>query len=88
MSASDVAWEVPRDPTHGDYATNVAMLLAKSHRRPPRQVAEAILAHLPGVDEIERAEVAGPGFLNVFLSPAYCRAGLARDPGRGRPLRH
>src|SRR5215813_3060836 len=75
---SDVAWEVPRDPTHGDYATNVAMLLAKSHRRPPRQVAETILAHLPGVDEIERAEVAGPGFLNVFLSSAYCRAGLAR----------
>ena len=78
VPASDVAWEVPRDPTHGDYATNVAMLLAKSHRRPPRQVAEAILAHLPGVDEIERAEVAGPGFLNVFLAPAYCRAGLAR----------
>ncbi len=78
VPASDVAWEVPRDPAHGDYATNVAMLLAKSHRRPPRQVAEAILAHLPGVDEIERAEVAGPGFLNVFLAPAYCRAGLAR----------
>ena len=78
VPASDVAWEVPRDPSHGDYATNVAMLLAKSHRRPPRQVAEAILAHLPGVDEIERAEVAGPGFLNVFLAPAYCRAGLAR----------
>ena len=83
MSASDVAWEVPRDPTHGDYATNVAMLLAKSHRRPPRQVAETILAHLPGVKEIERAEVAGPGFLNVFLAPAYCRAGLGRLLGEG-----
>jgi arginyl-tRNA synthetase len=81
--ASDVAWEVPRDPTHGDYATNVAMLLAKSHRRPPRQVAEAILAHLPGVDEIERAEVAGPGFLNVFLAAGYCRAGLARILSEG-----
>jgi arginyl-tRNA synthetase len=78
VAPSEVAWEVPRDPTHGDYATNVAMLLAKSHRRPPRQVAETILAHLPGVDEIERAEVAGPGFLNVFLSPAYCRGGLVR----------
>jgi arginyl-tRNA synthetase len=78
VDPSEVAWEVPRDPTHGDYATNVAMLLAKSHRRPPRQVAETILAHLPGVDEIERAEVAGPGFLNIFLSPGYCRAGLAR----------
>ena len=78
VAPSDVAWEVPRDPAHGDYATNVAMLLAKAQRRPPRQVAEAILANLPGVAEIERAEVAGPGFLNVFLAPAYCRAGLAR----------
>jgi arginyl-tRNA synthetase len=83
VSPSDVAWEVPRDPTHGDYATNVAMLLAKSHRRPPRQVAEAILAHMSGVDEIERAEVAGPGFLNVFLSSAYCHAGLARILAEG-----
>jgi arginyl-tRNA synthetase len=80
---SDVAWEVPRDPTHGDYATNVAMVLAKSERRAPRQVAETILAHLPGVTEIERAEVAGPGFLNVFLSPAYCRAELAQLLGEG-----
>ncbi len=74
---SEVAWEVPRDSSHGDYATNVAMLLGKVHRRAPRQIAETILAHLPGVAEIERAEVAGPGFLNVFLAPAYCRAGLA-----------
>jgi arginyl-tRNA synthetase len=95
VSPADVAWEVPRDPSHGDYATNVAMLLAKAHRRPPRQLAETILAYLPGVAEIERAEVAGPGFLNVFLAPGYCRAGLARllaegerfgthDEGRGR----
>jgi arginyl-tRNA synthetase len=83
VSPAEVAWEVPRDPTHGDYATNVAMLLAKSQRRSPRQVAEAILAHLPCVDEIERAEVAGPGFLNIFLAPAYCRAGLARILGEG-----
>jgi arginyl-tRNA synthetase len=83
VSPAEVAWEVPRDPTHGDYATNVAMLLAKSQRRSPRQVAEAILAHLPCVDEIERAEVAGPGFLNIFLAPAYCRAGLAQILGEG-----
>ena len=74
---SDVTWEVPREPSHGDYATNVAMLLGKAHRRAPRQVAETILANLPEVAEIERAEVAGPGFLNVFLAPAYCRAGLS-----------
>jgi arginyl-tRNA synthetase len=78
VSPAEVAWEVPRDASHGDYATNVAMLLAKAQRRPPRQVAEAIQAHLPGVGEIERVEVAGPGFLNVFLTPAYCRVGLAR----------
>jgi arginyl-tRNA synthetase len=83
VSPAEVAWEVPRDPTHGDYATNVAMLLAKSQRRSPRQVAETILAHLPCVEEIERAEVAGPGFLNIFLTPAYCRAGLARILGEG-----
>jgi arginyl-tRNA synthetase len=83
VSPAEVAWEVPRDPTHGDYATNVAMLLAKSQRRSPRQVAETILAHLPCVDEIERAEVAGPGFLNIFLAPAYCRAGLAQILGEG-----
>jgi arginyl-tRNA synthetase len=85
---AEVGWEVPRDPSHGDYATNVAMLLGRAHRRPPRQVAETILGHLPGVPEVERATVAGPGFLNVFLSPAYCRAGLARllaeGPGYGR----
>jgi arginyl-tRNA synthetase len=83
VPSSDVAWEVPRDPAHGDYATNVAMLLAKAHRRPPRQVAETILANLPGVAEIDRAEVAGPGFLNVFLAPGYCWAGLARILAEG-----
>jgi arginyl-tRNA synthetase len=82
-SPSEITWEVPRDPAHGDYATNVAMLLAKSLRRPPRQVADAILANLPALDEIERAEVAGPGFLNVFLAPAYCRAGLTRILAEG-----
>jgi arginyl-tRNA synthetase len=78
IAPTEVGWEVPRDPAHGDYATNVAMLLARAHRRPPREVAEAILGHFPAVPEVARATVAGPGFLNVFLSPAYCRAGLAR----------
>lgn len=76
-SSPEILWDVPRESAHGDYATNVAMLLAKSARQPPRQIAEAIRAHLPAVPAIERAEVAGPGFLNVFLSPAFCQAGLA-----------
>ena len=69
---ADIAWEVPRESQHGDYATNVAMALAKQARRPPRQVAEAIVSHFPKTGAVERLEVAGPGFLNVFLAPAWC----------------
>jgi arginyl-tRNA synthetase len=59
--------ERPKQPEHGDYATNVALQLAKQAGRPPREVAEAIARHLddPGV---ESAEVAGPGFLNLRLA--------------------
>ncbi len=78
LGPTEIVWDVPREAAHGDYATNVAMLLAKTARRPPRQLAEAIHAHLPAVEAVERAEVAGPGFLNVFLSPDFCHAGLAR----------
>jgi arginyl-tRNA synthetase len=75
---AQIVWDVPREAAHGDYATNVALVLGKSARRSPRQVAETIHAHLPALEVVERAEVAGPGFLNVFLSPAYCHAGLSR----------
>ncbi|MDP2625311.1 MAG: arginine--tRNA ligase [Candidatus Rokubacteria bacterium] len=71
-----VAWEIPREAQHGDYATNVAMTLARPARRPPRQVAEAIVSHLPAVAAIERVEIAGPGFLNVFLAPQWCAEAL------------
>ena len=73
-----VAWEIPRETQHGDYATNVAMTLARPARRPPRQVAEAIVRHLPAGAAIERVEIAGPGFLNVFLAPQWC-AGALRE---------
>src|SRR5262249_43838766 len=78
VEGTQLTWDVPREPSHGDYATNVAMLLAKTARRPPRQVAEAILAHLPAIDALERVEIAGPGFLNAFLSAKFCHAALAR----------
>src|SRR2546427_10222251 len=82
-------WEVPRQAEHGDYATNVAMTLARAARRPPRQVAELIVKHFPSLREVERLDVAGPGFLNVFLSPAWCTGALGEileaggAPGRG-----
>ncbi len=72
----EVAWEIPREAHHGDYATNVAMTLARTARRPPRQVAEAIVARFPSTGVVERLEVAGPGFLNVFLASAWCASAL------------
>jgi arginyl-tRNA synthetase len=67
----DVLWEVPRQAEHGDYSSNVAMVLAKPARRSPRQIADAVVKHFPRLEEVAKLEVAGPGFLNVFLSPAW-----------------
>lgn len=60
--------EWTRDPTHGDLAGNAAMLLAKQAKQPPRQLAEQLIAHLNDHPDIERIEIAGPGFINFFLS--------------------
>jgi arginyl-tRNA synthetase len=87
------AWEVPRQAEHGDYATNTAMVLARTARRPPRQVAELIVKYFPRLPEVERIDVAGPGFLNVVLSPAWCATALREilaagdEYGRGDALR-
>jgi arginyl-tRNA synthetase len=72
----EIGWESPRQSDHGDYATNVAMALAKTARRPPRQIADLVVKYFPQVPEVDRVEVAGPGFLNVFLSPSWCTRAL------------
>ncbi|WP_369134552.1 arginine--tRNA ligase [Modestobacter sp. I12A-02662] len=64
----DVVVERPKNPEHGDYATNVALRLAKAAGRPPREVAELLAAELRAAEGIASAEVAGPGFLNVVLA--------------------
>ncbi|HET7850370.1 MAG TPA: arginine--tRNA ligase [Pseudolabrys sp.] len=66
---SRVLVEPPRDPTHGDMATNAAMVLAKEAGKKPRDLAEAIRANLRGDDVVEKVEVAGPGFINLTLKP-------------------
>jgi len=76
-------WEVPRQAEHGDYATNAAMVLARVARRPPRQVAQLIVEHFPSMPEVERLDVAGPGFVNVTLSRAWCAAGVRRILAEG-----
>jgi arginyl-tRNA synthetase len=89
---AEVVVERPRNPEHGDYATNIALRLAKPAARPPREVAELIAARLRDADGITRVDVAGPGFLNITLA-AGSLGGLARtiveagvDYGRGNHL--
>ncbi len=70
--------ERTRDAAHGDFACNVAMRLAKVARRKPRDLAELIVRALPDNALVARTEIAGPGFINFFLTPGACRAEVAR----------
>ncbi|PIE09113.1 MAG: arginine--tRNA ligase [Rhodobacterales bacterium] len=70
LSFDNVAVEPPRDSAHGDMATNAAMVLAKPARSRPRDIAEALAGKLAADPRITRAEVAGPGFLNLTLAPS------------------
>jgi arginyl-tRNA synthetase len=71
LAGAPVEIERPNDPEHGDYATNVAMQLAPQRKRPPRELGEELAAAAGELDEVERAEVAGPGFVNLWLAPAW-----------------
>lgn len=64
----DLQLERTRDPKHGDFTTNIAMRLAKDLGKPPRELAETLIALIPPSELIEKAEVAGPGFINFNLS--------------------
>src|SRR3954470_7975606 len=68
---TEVELERPTDPTHGDFATNVALRSAKAAGRPPRELAQELADKVVTLDEIESAEVAGPGFLNLRLADAF-----------------
>lgn len=57
-----------KDRSHGDFASNIAMIASKAAGMKPRDLAEKILAHLPEVADISKAEIAGPGFINFFLN--------------------
>ncbi len=69
LSWGAVAVEPPRDPAHGDMATNAAMVLSKPSRRPPREIADLLLPHLSRDPRVASCEVAGPGFINLRLAP-------------------
>jgi arginyl-tRNA synthetase len=64
----------PKQPEHGDFATNVALQHAKALKRNPREVAQMLIAALPKSDLVDRIEIAGPGFINIFVTPAARQA--------------
>ncbi len=88
LSRANVAVEPPRDPAHGDMATNAAMVLAKPARMKPRDIADALARRLGEDARIVSAEVAGPGFLNLRLHPSLwaqvTAAALERGADYGR----
>jgi len=67
-----------KDPGQGDFASNIALTLAKQAGMAPRVLADAIVARLPAQDSIDRVEVAGPGFINFFVSSATSHAVVQR----------
>ncbi|WP_294621458.1 arginine--tRNA ligase [uncultured Roseovarius sp.] len=74
LDLGNVTVEPPRDPAHGDMATNAAMVLAKPAKSKPRDIAEALATRLRTDERITQAEVAGPGFLNLRLAPSMWQA--------------
>jgi arginyl-tRNA synthetase len=94
----DIDLEEPKAESHGDLATNAAMVSAKAQKMAPRKIAEAVVAHLDDADGIvARTDIAGPGFINFFIQPSAWLPVLQRihredqdygrcDAGRGRRI--
>ncbi len=80
---TQITVERTRDAQHGDFATNIALRLAKAAGRNPRELAQAIAAALPPNELIERTEVAGAGFINFYLKAAASTSELARIHAQG-----
>lgn len=81
LDLSRVMVELPRDPAHGDAATNAAMVLAKPAGMKPRDLGEALAVRLRALDQVTEVTLAGPGFINMRLQPAFwqaCLAGILR----------
>ncbi|MGZ8702011.1 MAG: arginine--tRNA ligase [Gaiellaceae bacterium] len=90
LAGAPVELERPSDSAHGDYATNVALRIAPQRKRPPRELAAELAARAQELEEIERAEVAGPGFLNLWVTTGWLADALREmgpDYGAGEPDR-
>ncbi|WP_417623719.1 arginine--tRNA ligase [Paremcibacter congregatus] len=69
LDLKNVTIEPPRDASHGDISTNVAMVLTKQARMKPRDIAELVAEGLNALEDVEKVDVAGPGFINITLKP-------------------
>src|SRR5210317_918963 len=65
----EIQVEVPGNPEHGDFATNLAMIIARTEKKAPRQIAEALVATLGASPLLDKVDIAGPGFINFTLAP-------------------
>jgi arginyl-tRNA synthetase len=81
LDTSNVTVEPPRDPTHGDLATNAAMVLAKPAGLKPRDIATHLALKLNRLPDVASVEVAGPGFINLTLHPQVWRDEITRIDG-------
>jgi arginyl-tRNA synthetase len=90
LKGSGVEIERTRDAQHGDFASNIAMQLAKATRQNPRKLAQALLAGVPPHEAIAKVEIAGAGFLNFFVQEGAYRAEIGRvlDEGAGYGKSH
>ena len=88
LPSEDPALERPKDPDHGDWASTIALRVAKAAGRAPRELADALATELAALPEVDAVEVAGPGFVNFRLSDlahaALVRRILAQGPDFGR----
>ncbi len=86
-SIDGITLEPPKDFSHGDLATNAAMVLAKAAGQPPRALAERIVPLFASDPHIEKVEIAGPGFINLTLELCLLAERAAHGAGAGRRLR-
>ncbi|MEY2628946.1 MAG: hypothetical protein RL066_762, partial [Actinomycetota bacterium] len=92
QTPESIKLERPKDRDHGDYASSIALQLAKPAGKNPREVAEIIAAQLHGVEGISKVDIAGPGFINITLDRASQAALVetilkaTKDYGKGSAL--
>ncbi|MCF6217747.1 MAG: arginine--tRNA ligase [Gammaproteobacteria bacterium] len=84
----DVKIERTRDSSHGDFATNVAMVMAKHARRKPRELAEMIVERLPSSVSVSKVDVAGPGFINFYITDDVLQSVVKRIVEAGEGYGH